>query len=156
MASSTTKMDPFVKEHTMKVSFKKEDFMSGKRYSTPNTWKSLMTGFDTPIMQDRPAKNKRKSGWFVGLTCLASIALVLVTTRAAMTHPLSLMQLQNFVMRSSSSAMEVPTSELTPNQLNAFSRAPDVQFDNYSLILKGQRIFLQYVIIPSHCVGQIS
>ena len=139
----------------MKVSFKKDDFMSRKRYSTPNTWKSLMTGFDTPIMQDRPA-NKRKSGWFVGLTCLASIALVLATTRVAMTHPLSLTQLQNFVMRSSNSVAEVPTSELTPGQLNTLSRTPDVQFDNYSLILKGQRIFLQYVIITNHCVRRIS
>lgn len=131
----------------MSSSFKKEELPQHARYSTPNTWKSLMTGFDTPIMLDGP-KRKRKSGWFVGLTCLVSAAFILTTTQLAPTHPLSFSQLQGFVARSSlfDRVPEASSVEHASAHLNIRARTPDVQFDNYSLILKGQRIFLQYVL----------
>lgn len=136
MTRTASKMDP------KWSSFKKEERYN-EVFNTPNTWKSLMTGFDTPIMLDRPAR-KRKSGWFVGLTCLVSAALVLATTQLSTSHPLSLRQLQGYVLRSSvpKSAVETTPLEPAPRQLNSLSRTPDVQFDSFSLILKGQRIFL--------------
>ncbi|KAF8182624.1 glycoside hydrolase superfamily [Pholiota molesta] len=127
----------------MSSSFKKEELPQHATYSTPNTWKSLMSGFDTPIMLDGP-KRKRKSGWFVGLTCLVSAAFIFTTTQLAPTHPLSFSQLQGFVARSSlfDRTPEASSVEHASSQLNIRARTPDVQFDNYSLILKGQRIFL--------------
>jgi hypothetical protein len=106
-----------------------------------------MTGFDTPIMLDGP-KRRRKSRWFVGMTCLVSAAFIFTTTQLAPTHPLSFSQLQGFVARSSlfDRTPDASSAEHAPARLNIRARTPDVQFDNYSLILKGQRVFLQYVL----------
>jgi hypothetical protein len=128
----------------MSASFKKEELPHHATYSTPITWKSLMTGFDTPIMLDGP-KRKRTSRWFVGLTCLVSAAFIFTTTQLAPTHPPSFSQLQGFVARSSLFD-RTPEASSASSQLNIRARTTDVQFDNYSLILKGQRIFLQYVL----------
>jgi hypothetical protein len=127
----------------MSSSFKKEDLPQHATYTTPITWKSLMTGFDTPIMLDGH-KRKRTSRWFVGLTCLVSAAFIFTTTQLAPTHPLSFSQLQGFVARSSLFD-RTPEASSASSQLNTRARTTDVQFDNYSLILKGQRIFLRYV-----------
>ncbi|KAF8968901.1 glycoside hydrolase family 35 protein [Flammula alnicola] len=107
-----------------------------------------MTGFDTPVMLSRP-KPKRKSGWFYALACLVSVVFVLTTTQIYPFEPLSVSHLHGLISRSfvsdrkaHSLAAETPSLDENVNQLNTFARTPDVQFDNYSLILKGQRIFL--------------
>lgn len=94
-------------------------------------------------MIDRPTK-KQKSGWFVGLTCLVSIALVLATTLVSTTRPLVLGKAQRYGSRSSVPKSTAGSMPLNPasKQLNTLSRTPDVQFDNFSMILKGQRIFI--------------
>ncbi|KAH9480337.1 putative beta-galactosidase C [Psilocybe cubensis] len=105
-----------------------------------------MTGFEPPVVQGQA---KRRRGKFFALTCLVSVALVLATSHIYPINSFNLGNIPQFVARSTSFisarlstvADTIPTKSST-EQLNSFARTPDVQFDNFSLILKGQRVFL--------------
>jgi len=92
----------------------------------------------------------RRSGWFWFATCLAAIAFVLVSSRApvAVQWPSNYSLLQIF-------RVSIPTGSILPlarssdadtvqdiNQFTERALSDQVRFDNYSLILRGQRIFL--------------
>ncbi|KDR82517.1 hypothetical protein GALMADRAFT_237854 [Galerina marginata CBS 339.88] len=122
--------------------FEKEKPNQQTQYLTSKHWTFLMTGFEEPAT---PGRSRRKPWRFFLLTCLVSVAFVLVTTGPF--QPLNFNQLQEIVSRSlfSESAprsAEVSTSETANIPLHTLARTPDVQFDNFSLILKGQRVFL--------------
>lgn len=89
---------------------------------------------------------KRRSGWFWVTTCLVSMLLVLGSPRLTPAS-FSLAQLTHTLRSHSGTSVEVRTSKpdfdapTTPGR--QLARTDDVQFDNFSLILKGQRVFLQ-------------
>ena len=113
-------------------------------YTSANYWTTLMTGFEPPVAQD--PGSKQRPGRFFLLTCLVSLALVLATAQYNPLQTLNLHQLPQVLSRSvfaeTDSTRSLTEDEVEPSQLSASSQTPDVQFDNFSLILKGQRVFL--------------
>ncbi|KAF8879099.1 glycoside hydrolase family 35 protein [Gymnopilus junonius] len=99
-----------------------------------------MTGFEPPVIQ---SPSKRKPGRFL-LACLVSVALVLSATHLYPLQALDLHQLPKVLTRTIFAGGESARGlvEDVETQLHNFVRTPDVQFDNFSLILKGQRVFL--------------
>lgn len=47
-------------------------------------------------------------------------------------------------------AEEISTQD--DGSVDAFDITPDVQFDNYTLFIKGQRVFIQYDTVPGHSI----
>lgn len=105
----------------------------------PNPWNHLMSGFESPIL---PAYStpKRKSGWLVSLICLA---LLLATTQYYNPRNVRAIPSRLFGFDYASRAMELSPDSNTIDS-SGLARTNQVQFDNYSLVLHGQRIFLQY------------
>lgn len=100
-----------------------------------------------PTMGSTP-RMRRRSGWFWTSLVLASALLVFASSKVSYSS-LSLNQLHGVLSRTwhSSDALEVRTQDEADEvtQLPQLARTDQVQFDNYSLILRGQRIFLQYI-----------
>lgn len=108
----------------------------------PNPWHYFMPGFESPIL---PAYStpKRKSGWLVSLICLV---LVLATTQYYNPKNVRAIPSRLFGFDYVTRVVE-PSSDPNPIGLSGLARKNQVKFDNYSLILQGQRIFLQYGLI---------
>ncbi|KAF8074062.1 glycoside hydrolase family 35 protein [Lyophyllum atratum] len=94
---------------------------------------------------------KRRSGWFWFTTCLVATVFVLATTRAPVTTVTwrSRPSLSQFVGYIAPAGSAIPLAR--SNDVEVFEDTEDVtqlalsdqvRFDNYSLILRGQRIFL--------------
>ncbi|KAF8238073.1 glycoside hydrolase family 35 protein [Tricholoma matsutake] len=97
-----------------------------------------------PQSQYRP---KRRSNWFWVTICVIVSIFALVSSRVPPWVPsLSLNQFSSLIFPSVSTHPEVRSSDATlleaTAQVQEFNRTDQVQFDNYSLILRGQRIFL--------------
>jgi len=111
------------------------------KHYTLNNWKHFMTGFEPPVQ----GKGRKAARFFV-LTCLVSVALVLATTRLSPFQLVNVNHMHEVVSRSlfklSTNSVDATVPLDTDTQLNTLARTPDVQFDNFSLILKGQRVFL--------------
>jgi hypothetical protein len=105
----------------------------------PNPWNHFMPGFESPIL---PAP-KRKSGWLVSFICLV---LLLATTQYYNPRNVRAIPSRLFGFDYASRVVELSSDSNTIG-LSGLARTNQVQFDNYSLILQGQRIFLQYGII---------
>jgi hypothetical protein len=90
--------------------------------------------------------------------CLASIFLVFATLRAfgpeVGTALGSLATTQGYMRSLVPKAEPAPTQEeAATGPVEATAITPDVQFDNYTLILKGQRIFIQYDTAFCHSIA---
>jgi hypothetical protein len=105
----------------------------------PNSWNYFTTGFESPIL---PAYSspKRKSGWLISLICLV---LLLATTQYYNPRNVRGVYSRLFGPDYTSRVVEL-SSDYNCIGLSSLSRTDQVQFDKYSLILRGQRIFLQY------------
>jgi len=103
----------------------------------PNSCKHLMAGFEPPMRAYSTLK--RTSGWII---TLITLALVLATMQCY--HPRNLLGIipRSFGPDYASQVVELPLDSSTTGL--SLARTDQVQFDNYSLILRGQRIFLQY------------
>ena len=106
----------------------------------PNTRNHFMTGFESPVLPAH-SRPKRKSGWL-----LFFISLVLLWATTQYYNPpknvpgiLSRLFGPDYASRVAELSLHSKTIGLS-----GLSRTDQVQFDNYSLILRGQRIFLQY------------
>ena len=106
----------------------------------PNTRNHFMTGFESPVLPTH-SSHKRKSGWLLFL-----ISLVLLWATAQYYNPRK--NVRGIPSRvfgpDYASRVVEPLSDSKTIGSSGLSRTDQVQFDNYSLILRGQRIFLQY------------
>jgi hypothetical protein len=87
---------------------------------------------------------KRRPGWFLVTICAIASIFALASSRVPQSWGLSLSldQFSSLVSRSGpASPADVKVLQAT-SQVQKFNRTDQVQFDNYSLILRGQRIFL--------------
>lgn len=118
----------------------------GGQFTTPQTWRNLMTGFDTPIML--PSEKRTRPRRFLALAGLVSVVFLLGTVFPRSLSPVGISNIHDYFTASHVAGPEIRSVEeakpLKDNDI--LVRTSDVQFDNYSLILRGQRIFLQYVI----------
>ncbi|TFK34230.1 glycoside hydrolase family 35 protein [Crucibulum laeve] len=76
--------------------------------------------------------------------CLASLLFIFSLSRGSKTSSVSFNQLHDIFARSSgpSSVSAIPTRPEESSQFERRTRTDEVTFDNYSLILRGQRVFL--------------
>ncbi|KAF8158030.1 glycoside hydrolase family 35 protein [Crassisporium funariophilum] len=117
-------------------------------YYTPTSWKSVMTGFERPILLGSNHEPKRRTGWFFVLTCLVATAFVLVTTSVYPSNGFHYNRLPEILSRSLHSILPIQSREtISPESstgplVDLAARTDQVQFDNYSLILRGQRVFI--------------
>ncbi|KAJ3503067.1 hypothetical protein NLJ89_g8601 [Agrocybe chaxingu] len=134
---------------TSSTTFNKRYPHQTRYYSSKGSW-TIMTGFEPPMGLGKPDPKRPKSGWVFVLTCAASLALVLATSRLYTPHSLGLSSVHDFISRSllwdtatRDSKVELsPDADAVEPDDGGFARTDDVKFDNYSLFLKGQRIFL--------------
>jgi hypothetical protein len=91
-------------------------------------WLHRTTGFSNMFDFEGQHVSKRRLGWFWIATCVVATFLV--------------------SMASSRTPLAAPVQK--------FNRTDEVQFDSYSLVLRGQRVFLQYVTILHDAVASPS
>ena len=108
-----------------------------------------MTGFDTPVMlpSEKRASLSRR---YLTLAGLVSVVFLLGTAFPRLLSPIGISNIHDYFTASHAAGPEI-RSVAEANLLNdneILVRTPDVRFDNYSLILQGQRIFIQYVTSP--------
>jgi hypothetical protein len=105
-----------------------------------------MTGFDTPVMLP---SEKRTSLYrrFLTLVGLVSVVFLLGSAFPRSLSPVGISNIHDYFTASHAASLEIRSvEEAKPlNGNDILVRTSDVRFDNYSLILKGQRVFLQYV-----------
>jgi hypothetical protein len=92
---------------------------------------------------------KRRSGWFWIMICVIASCFALMSSRfllrVSWAPSFSLNQISSTVLRASTSSKVLPADAKIPEAtvlVQKFNRTDQVQFDKYSLILRGQRIFL--------------
>lgn len=105
----------------------------------PSSWNHFMTSIESPVLSAYSSP-KRKSGWLISLICLV---LLLATTQYYNPRNVRGISSRLFGPDYASRVVELP-SDYNPIGLSALTRTDQVQFDKHSLILRGQRIFLQY------------
>lgn len=105
----------------------------------PNSWNYSMTSFESPSSVPAYSSPKRKSGWLIPLICLV---LFLATTQYY--NPRNVRAIPSRLFGLDYVSRVELSSESNTADLSGLARTDEVQFDNYSLILRGQRIFLQY------------
>jgi hypothetical protein len=98
---------------------------------------------------------KRRSGWFWVTVCVLASIFTLTSSGVPLSYswvPSFLDKFSSLVSRSGSTSPDVHSSDPKILQATAshqvFNRTDQVQFDKYSLVLRGQRILLQYVNLP--------
>jgi len=123
-----------------------------KHYYNNDSWKSFITGFDSlplstsgfPNMLEKPHSRRSPPWLFIGFCLFLSLFGVLAP-RGIYTSP-HYIQLHDMLSRSlgisSLDSESSTTTTSTVTVLESTTRSDQVQFDNHSLILRGQRIFL--------------
>ncbi|KIM43038.1 glycoside hydrolase family 35 protein [Hebeloma cylindrosporum] len=149
-ASATTEkpsMDPtlfpqnIMKEggvETLESNVSSQKGFQRQRGQHSNPWNHFMTGIESSSVLPVYSSSKRKSGWFIFLTCLV---LLFATTRYYDPRNVRGISSRLFGPGYESRIVEL-SSDSNTTGIGSRARTDQVQFDNYSLILRGQRIFL--------------